>query len=351
MTAFAQIYGIGLCCPLGKTLEDASKAYAANDHNFVKSEKGPVGADGAKVTLSCVMPFEDVRNFELRLQRLFAGAVDDLVKTLDLSDSAVSMRLVVPRWLARHKIGQDLVTWIVATWPTLFTNVTLLADGDTLAVYELVKGLQEISEGQIPALAIAALDSYMDAELIDMLAISDRIYKRGTPHGLVPGEAAVIVMLGSNATFPATSPIGTIRSAFNGFEAESLSEPQSIIGRGLAKPLRKAFEAFQPDRFLVDLNGERWRSEDLGFALSGALIPDTLLSDFETPLSNTGDCGAANGLVMTAFALSTSEENTEADVSTLDDHEPRRSLLSVLSTSHVEGPRCVIALERSIREN
>lgn len=350
MTTLAQVYGIGLCCPLGKTLKDASKAYATNDHNFVKSEKGPVGADGAKITLSCVMPFEDVRNFELRLQRLFAGAVDDLVKTLHLSDSAVSMRLVVPRWLARHKIGQALVTWIASTWPTLFRDVALLADGDTLAAYELVKGSQEIAEGQIPALAIAALDSYMDAELLDLLAISDRIYKRGTPHGLVPGEAAAIVMLGSSATFPDASPIGTVRSAFNGFEAENLSEPQGIIGRGLAKPLRQAFETFRPDRFLVDLNGERWRSEDLGFALSGALIPDNLLSDFETPLSNTGDCGAANGLVMTAFSLSVPEDATEPDVSASDDQEPRRGFLSVVSTSHFEGPRCVIALERYGRE-
>ncbi|MVA23621.1 hypothetical protein V6582_15695 [Agrobacterium vitis] len=350
MTAFAQVYGLGLCCPLGKNLTDASEAYAANDHNFIKSEKGPVGADGAPITLSCVMPFEDVRNFEVRLQRLFAGAVDDLVKALDLSYSAASMRLVVPRWLAGHKIGQELATWIVATWPTLFTDVALLADGDTLAVYELVKGLQEITEGQIPALAIAALDSYMDAELLDILAISDRIYKRGTPHGLVPGEAAVIVMLGSSATFPDASPIGTVRSAFNGFEAENLSEPQGIIGRGLARPLRQAFEAFQPDRFLVDLNGERWRSEDLGFALSGALIPDRLLSDFETPLSNTGDCGAANGLVMTAFALCSPADTIDHDVFAGDDHE-RRPSLSILSTSHFEGPRCVIALERYGREN
>ncbi|BCH63512.1 hypothetical protein RvVAT039_07280 [Agrobacterium vitis] len=351
MNAFAQVYGIGINCPLGKSLADASKAYAANEHNFVKSEKGPVGADGASVTLSSVMPFEDVRNFELRLQRLFAGAVDDMIATLTIPSGPVAIRIVVPRWLARHKIGQSLMSWIGDTWPTVFTDVVLLADGDTLAAYELVKGLRQVAEGEVPAMAIAALDSYMDAELLDILAINDRIYKRGTPHGLVPGEAAVIVMIGSNAAFPDASPVGTVRSAFNGFETENLSAPQGIIGRGLAKPLRQAFEAFQPDRFLVDLNGERWRSEDLGFALSGALIPDRLLSDFETPLSNTGDCGAANGLVMTAFALCSPADIIDPDVSAGDDQERRPSLLSILSTSHFEGPRCVIALERYGREN
>ncbi|MGV1770316.1 hypothetical protein ACQZ6B_09110 [Agrobacterium vitis] len=83
MNAVAQVYSVGIRCPLGKSL-----------------------ADGASVTLSCVMPFEDVRNFERRLQRLFAGAVDDMIATLTITSGPVAIRIVVPRWQAKHKIGQ-----------------------------------------------------------------------------------------------------------------------------------------------------------------------------------------------------------------------------------------------------
>jgi 3-oxoacyl-[acyl-carrier-protein] synthase-1 len=340
--AAVEILGVGLSCSLGKSFSQACNAYFANERNFVKSRKGPIGVDGAPMTLSCAIPFEDVRNFELRLQKLFAGAADDLT-TIGVP-APVPLRLVVPRWLANHDIGKRLRIWIGGTYPRLFSGVEMLTDGDTLALYEIVRGANEISGAQLPGLVIGAIDSFMDAELLDLLAMNGRIYARQTPHGLVPGEAAALFSIGK-ADGP-NRPVGALKSLFTGFEREKVSSPQGIIGRGLAKPLRQAFETFAPDRFLADLNGERWRSEDLGFALSGALIPQPLVANFETPLGNTGDCGAANGMVLASFALASKLlQANAADGQDSDPTDDSIRVMSIVSTSHPDGPRCVAAIE------
>lgn len=337
-----EILGVGLHCPLGNGFSKACEAYRANGRNFVKSRKGPIGVDGVPMTLSCAIPFEDMRNFELRLQRLFAGAADDLA--MINGPKPVPLRLVVPRWLVNHDIGKKLRIWIGETYLSLFSSVEMLADGDTLALYEIVRGANEISAGQVPGLVIGAIDSFMDAELLDILAMNGRLYARQTPHGLVPGEAAALVLIGKADA--SNRAVGALKAVFTGFEAEKFSAPQGIIGRGLAKPLRQAFETIAADRFLTDLNGERWRSEDLGFALSGALIPDPLLEDFETPLGNTGDCGAANGMVLASFALApkTLQANSATGQNSNRMEDSMRAM-SIVSMSHPDGPRCVAAIE------
>ncbi|NLS20105.1 hypothetical protein HGP16_26580 [Rhizobium sp. P40RR-XXII] len=342
-SAMVEILGVGLHCPLGKGFANACDAYFANERNFTKSRKGPIGVDGMPMTLSCAIPFEDMRNFELRLQRLFAGAADDLVVAETFGP--VPLRIVAPRWLVGHSIGKRLSLWISETYPHLFSDVEILIDGETLALYEIVRGTNEISTGQFPALIVGAIDSFMDAEFLDILAMNNRLYSRQTPHGLIPGEAAALLLIGSGDA-GAHPPVGALKSLFTGFETEKPSSPKGVVGRGLAKPLRQAFEAFVPDRFLADLNGERWRSEDLGFALSGALIPEPLVQDFEAPLGNTGDCGATNGMVMASFALA-SKTHLASDAGERDGHlsDKRVPMRSIVSTSHPDGPRCVAVIE------
>jgi 3-oxoacyl-[acyl-carrier-protein] synthase-1 len=246
----------------------------------------------------------------------------------------------VPAWLGRHAIGARLQAWIEKTYSSRFSSVSLLSDGATIALYEVAKALKELQEEDGGALVVGALDSFMDAELLDLLAVNGRLFSRGNPHGLIPAEAAVLVMLASPGVHRQAPPtIGTVRSVFTGFEQEDLLTPNGVIGRGLAKPLRQAFETFSPARFLVDLNGERWRSEDLGFALSGARVSDELLADFETPIAFTGDCGAANSLIMATVAMGAGQAGAP------DKAEDHAADVSILSIALPQGPRCVAVLQ------
>jgi hypothetical protein len=328
--------GIGINCPLGQGLATVGRNYRDRQRNFVRPAKGPVGLDGHPITLSCVMPYTSVRNFELRLQRLFAGAVDDLVSNIPI-ESAVPLRLVVPAWLASNRLADPLRLWMEETYSSCFSEVTFLADGDTIALYEVARGLQDIQQGRVPALAVGALDSFMDAELLDLLAIDRRLHGKTAPHGLIPGEAAAVFLLAPSHAEGA-GRLGTLLTAYTGYERESLSSPKAVIGRGLAKPLRMAFDTYVPERFLADLNGERWRSEDIGFALSGARVPDELLGDFETPIGLTGDCGAVNSLIMAAISLGVDPaREEEGDMAGYD-------AISIVSSAHWHGARFVAVI-------
>ncbi|MGO7990412.1 hypothetical protein [Rhizobium leguminosarum] len=340
MTAGAGIVGIGLNCPLGQGLEAAGRSYHARQRNFLKSPKGPVGPDGNPIILSCVMPFDKIRNYELRLQRLFAGAVEDFVSHSPIA-GPMALRLVLPAWLVSHKLSSQLRNWIRESYSSLFQDIEFLADGNTIALYEVAKAWQQVGAGEVASLVVGALDSHMDAELLDLLIIDGRLHHRENPHGLIPGEAAVLFMLGAPEPEEPGCALGAIKAVFTGYERESLSSPQGVIGRGMAKPLRQAFETYIPDRFLADLNGERWRSEDIGFALSGARVPDALLADIETPIGQTGDCGAANSLIMAAIALAPAHEKSQSD----DALNAAVGTISIVSTALRQGPRLVAVME------
>lgn len=340
MTAFPGIVGIGLNCPLGQGLHSAGHAYRTRGRNFVKSSRGPFGPDGHPIVLACVLPYDEIRDYQARLQRLFAGAVEDLVSSVRVT-GAMALRLVLPAWLAGHEMASRLRDWIMRTYPSLFNDVAFLADGETVALYEVARASQELESGETRGLIVGALDSHMDAELIDLLSATGRLYHRANPHGLIPGEAAVLFMLGTPEPEKQGRVLGTVRAAFTGYEKENLSSPQGIIGRGLAKPLRQAFENHVPDRFLADLNGERWRSEDIGFALSGARVPDALLADIETPIGRTGDCGAANSLVMAAMALAPYAVNDEPEQT----DRIASATMSIVSSALWQGPRLVAVME------
>lgn len=340
MTVSTGIVGIGLNCPLGLGLEAAGRAYHGRERNFVKLPKGPIGPDGHPIILSCVLPFDKIRNYELRLQRLFAGAVEDLTSHSVIA-GPTALRLVLPAWLVSHKLSGQLENWIRETYPSLFQDIEFLADGNTVALYEVAKAWQKVGAGEMPNLVVGALDSHMDAELLDLLTMDGRLHHRANPHGLIPGEAAVLFMLGALGSEDRGSALGTVKAVFTGYERVSLSSPQGIIGRGMAKPLRQAFETYIPDRFLADLNGERWRSEDIGFALSGARVPDTLLADIETPIGQTGDCGAANSLILAAIALAPTPEKSPSE----DASNAAVGTVSIVSVALRQGPRLVAVME------
>jgi hypothetical protein len=129
------------------------------------------------------------------------------------------------------------------------------------------------------------------------------------PYGSVPSEGACFLLLASEETIPEQAPIGQILSVFRSKELEDITRPRGIIGRGLAKAFRDAAGYAPPDRLISDLNGERWRAEEFGFAVSAAGAPiSDLASIVETPALYLGDCGVAAGPIFAALALVDSPE-------------------------------------------
>lgn len=106
---------------------------------------------------------------------------------------------------------------------------------------------------------------------------------------------------------------------------------------------------FSPDRFIVDLNGDRVRAEEFGYAITTNAAEMAELADrAEIPSLQLGDLGAASGLVMAALALAPApgsrRENAEPDGEAF-----RYTLLSASSRDGLRAATIVESVQRDIR--
>jgi 3-oxoacyl-[acyl-carrier-protein] synthase-1 len=188
---------------------------------------------------------------------------------------------------------------------------------------------------------VCSVDSYIHPDLLTKLATEERILDGENPYGLVPGEAASAILVGHGGFMRGVPPLGQILRMTEATEPEELRSLKGIIGRGLASCFRFD-EAVPVSRLIADLNGERYRAEELGFAATSApRRMANLFDDPETPAANFGDIGAATGGAYAALALTPPPRWRVRPVDTMGRE------IAVISTSSRTGLRATLVVERS----
>jgi hypothetical protein len=344
MTGAAIVNGVGLCCSLGKTFAEATSAYAAGDMNFEKSDD-VVGPDGLGVRLAPVFGFHEMRDIEVRLQQLFRHALEDLVAQTGPWPEPLALRLLLPAWLADSPIAARLEAWVTGSFADRLASVSFAYSKDGMFLGEVAKGMAAVNEGHASAVVIGVVDSLLSAALLDGLALRNRLFCRLQPYGVTPSEAAVLLRLCLPELSVPAIPTGSVAGVWGGRETRNIEDPDGLIGAGLGRPFAAAFEKRVPDRLLVDLNGERWRSEEIGYAFVQAEnLPDDLAADFETPPGATGFCGCATGAVMAALALA----DAPASWRRLAEPQVNGEEWSIVSASQYDGRRSVALIGRDL---
>jgi 3-oxoacyl-[acyl-carrier-protein] synthase-1 len=165
-----------------------------------------------------------------------------------------------------------------------------------------------IAEGA-PLVVIIAADSYLAADTLDWLEEDRRLHRADIRSGFTPGEAAVGLALmpeadRRSAGLPA---LARVRATGQAQEHRSRKSEAGLLGEGLAEALRHIIAEVRlpkerADGLYGDINGERHRSEDWGFALLRCpeLVRDG--SAYLTPASAFGDIGAATGVMSALLA-------------------------------------------------
>jgi 3-oxoacyl-[acyl-carrier-protein] synthase-1 len=194
-----------------------------------------------------------------------------------------------------------------------------------------------LREGRIQHAIVGGVDSHLFPAWLAPLDRAYRIRSARNLDGFCPGEAAAWVLLESPAKSGQRSlrPWAAIRTI-----ASTTSTPGPTghdAGVGLTDVLRQVIPARAegPSLVVCDLNGERGRAEEWGYALSrlGRALPGPLA--LEHPAAILGDVGAATGavlLAMTAHYLHTKHSERSA---------------GVVWAASDEGERCAVLLERS----
>jgi len=187
-------------------------------------------------------------------------------------------------------------------------NVFLLSAGRVGAIRAIENAKQLFARRTIDRLVVLAADSNLDAFSLLWLGESERLKAPDKPSGLMPGEAAVAIMLDdpSQVTVAPVAQKAWIKAAIADREPEAFGERRhgAAMARALTHVLHFARlgQPFVGD-LITDLNGEEWRAYEFGAAISR--VDRSLLQDYQAvlPAFSTGDVGAASALLGTALAV------------------------------------------------
>ncbi|MGI6853624.1 beta-ketoacyl synthase N-terminal-like domain-containing protein [Mesorhizobium sp. 1B3] len=169
--------------------------------------------------------------------------------------------------------------------------------GGLLAIYHACKTLRD-SKARF-CLAGGA-DTYLEPETLEWLDDTEQLHSENNIYGFCPGEAAGFCLLctvGTAREFglqPLLEIVGTAIAS----EEKKIKTESVVLGEGLGAAFRDLFEnapAHPVERIICDMNGERYRGNEYGFAVlrNPGRFKDA--ADFETPADCWGDVGAASG--------------------------------------------------------
>jgi 3-oxoacyl-[acyl-carrier-protein] synthase I len=152
--------------------------------------------------------------------------------------------------------------------------------------------------GRADAVLVGGAESWLEPETLEWLDDQERLHSEGNIYGFCPGEGAAFVLLARQGQAASME----IAATAIGREANLIGTENTCLGAGLGA----AFAALGDgpvDRILCDMNGERYRGNEYGFAAlrAHALFRDA--ADFETPADCWGDLGAASGPLLACLAI------------------------------------------------
>lgn len=328
------IRGVGMASLWGARFQDARSGYPAGVRRFHR-ETTAIGPDGRPMTLGAVILYTKLRDYAERLRRLFEMAFRDLAASSALLPDT-PMRLMLPDWLVDSPVHHEVIGGIASAAAPAIASVQLMYGGPAQSLALVGTSAAAIASGRFDRIIVGGLDSLLQPELLDRLALQGRIRTRTHSYAATPAEGACLLLLAARSDDDGPPP-GQVLAALQGRETEDITNPQGLIGRGLATAYREAAEHHAPDRLLTDLTGERWRAEEFGVALNaaGPRIAG-LVRRVEAPALYVGDCGVANGPILTALALT----------------DPPRALaaapgpVAMMSASSRAGSRSVLVVER-----
>lgn len=157
------------------------------------------------------------------------------------------------------------------------------------------------SRGQADRVLLLAVDSYLDPLTLQWLDADQRLKTADRPTGLMPGEAAVSLLLESSgsARRRGAPVLARVSAAAVAREPHPLTSGETNTAIGLTTCLGEALAAaglsgHYTGDIVSDLNGESWRSLEWGTAL--VRLSDRLESPLlHMPCVSLGDTGAASG--------------------------------------------------------
>jgi 3-oxoacyl-[acyl-carrier-protein] synthase-1 len=310
------IVAVAARTPLGLRAESTAAALRAG---LSAVEKHPFMVDAAGEGLLCARDrvLDPAVQGPRRLAVLAQSSLLDLAAKLTAHGTVrrtLPVLIAVPESRGGFRSREVLVLKreLDATKPPGIASlvVELVGTGHTGALRALETAVQRITSGQTDLCVVGGVDSYLDWRALDWLQMRLRIVASGVRGGFHPGEGAALIALANDAGIAALGlrRLARLRAVACALERRRSSSPEGLMGDGLSQAILAATDGLARGRAIVhdiycDMNGERSRTDDWGFA---ALRTSTRFRDataYRMSAGQTGDLGAASGALGCVLAV------------------------------------------------
>jgi len=187
----------------------------------------------------------------------------------------------------------------------------VLERGHAAGLMSIQAAAQKIALGELDVAISGGVDSYINQETLEWLDARGLLISEQNRNGFVPGEAAGVCIVTTRRTADdAGLPVhATVVAASTAHELNGIRGDGVCTGQGLTTAISEASASLRlPEESITatycDLNGERYRNEELVYALLRVQRSFVNANDYESPADCWGDVGAASGPLFAGLAVS-----------------------------------------------
>lgn len=187
-------------------------------------------------------------------------------------------------------------------------QVTSGAEHGSAGLCALEGAWTALRERRVDVAVVAGVGVHSDVESLARGRLERRVLGGSSSFGTVPGEAAVVLVFASDEGRRrlAAPSLARLLAVAQAEEATPFGGPLPCTADGLVRAVRAVLEALpegeRAARVFCDLNNERQRTDEWGFALPRVSARLAAPGAFVTPVSAFGDVGAPSGLLLVALA-------------------------------------------------
>lgn len=288
-----------------------------------------------------------------RFHLLLQSAMEEVMETLSNAENIFAISAIIGLPPARPGLPDDLATQIKTRLEQSrfrkrrMSSVEIISKGHAAGFMALETACRKLENQDMELCLIGGVDSYLAPETLLWLEENDLLHNAGVlknPYGFVPGEAAGLCLLASaNAAEKYKLKIlADVVSIGSGHERNLANTDNVCIGEGLTASFHNALESVAPDikidHLICDLNGETYRADEFGFALTRTSGYFKNSKVFQCPARAWGDIGAASGPLFINLAIAAGQKGYA------------KGRYTLLSTSSVNGEKAAVVVDVPVNE-
>jgi 3-oxoacyl-[acyl-carrier-protein] synthase-1 len=307
----AVVVAVGARTPVGYRADASAAAVrcglsALRDHPFM------VGARGEPIRGALDHGLDPARQGGIRLAVMARSALQEALESVRLDqDGGLKLDVLLALPEERPGLTAANAAWVARELTHGLTPAPaeLSARGHAGALEALRQAVARITDGSVDLCAIVGVDSYFAPDTLDWLEAGRRLAGSTNRDGFFPGEAAGCVIVASRFALGALQlpRLARVSGAHAAMESRTIASDAEVLGHGLADAVLGATGALRlpaeaVDDVYGDINGERYRADEWGFALlrAGRALRAV---QCKIPASSWGDVGAASGALGCVLAV------------------------------------------------